>query len=69
MTHYQVTIGYKAVIVINVKSDSESDAKEKALEIMRVQLNKMYKKSDIELQDDSFDANGILNMDETWNML
>lgn len=66
---YQVTIGYKAVICVTVKADSESDAREIAVATMANQRDKMFKKQGFELQDDSFDAHGVLNMDETWNMV
>ena len=33
MTNYQITIGYKAVICVDVKADSEEEGKKKALEI------------------------------------
>ena len=69
MTEYQVTIGYKAVINIAVKAESEDDAKEIATAIMTDQRDKMFKKRGVDLQDDSFAAYGVLDMDETWNML
>ncbi len=69
MTEYQVTIGYKAVINISVKAESEDDARDMATAIMSDQRDKMFKKRGVELQDDSFAAYGVLNMDETWNMV
>jgi hypothetical protein len=69
MTNYQVTIGYKAVISISIKAVDEDDAKEQAVEIMKKQRDKMFKRQDFELQDDSFAAHGVLDMDETWNMV
>lgn len=69
MANYQVTIGYKSVICIEVRADDENEAKEKAIEIMKVQRDKMFKKTGVDLQDDTFKADGVLNMDETWNML
>lgn len=68
-TNYQVTIGYKAVISIDVMSESEKDAKEYAVELMKKQRDKMFRISGFDLQDDNFAAHGIENMDETWNML
>lgn len=67
MTNYQITIGYKAVITINVKADNEEEAKKKAIEQMRKSSAKMYSNS-VQVQDDNYKADGILNMDETWNM-
>lgn len=69
MTNYQVTIGYKSVICIDVKADSEDEAKEKAIEIMKKERDKMFNRQNVNLQDDSFKADGVLNVDETWNML
>jgi hypothetical protein len=68
-TEYQVMIGYKAVITIDVKSDSEEEAKRRSIEIFKTQKDKMYRGRDINLEDDSFNAYGIVNMDETWNLL
>lgn len=67
MTNYQITIGYKAIITINVKAENEEDAKKKAIEQMRKSSAKMYSNS-VQIQDDNYKADGILNMDETWNM-
>jgi len=69
MANYQVTIGYKAVININLKAKDEKEAKELAVELMGKQRDKMFNISSFELQDDNFKADGILNMDETWNMV
>jgi uncharacterized protein YbjQ (UPF0145 family) len=66
-THYQITIGYRAIITIDVKADSEEEAKEQALKIMTTQRDKMFKNGVINLQDDNYKADGVLNMDETWN--
>ena len=68
MTNYEVTIGYKAVITVSVKADNEENAKEKALSIFGKNRDKMLQTS-LQLQDDSFAAHGIVNMDETWNAL
>lgn len=69
MAEYTVTIGYKAVINITVKANSKDEAAEKAVAIMSDQRDKMFKKQGVELLDDSFAAHGVLNMDETWNMV
>lgn len=68
MTNYQITIGYKAVIFVSVKAKDEKEAKEKAMALLGKQKDKMYKNG-IELQDDNYKADGIINMDETWNMV
>ena len=68
MTNYQITIGYKAVICVNIKASDEKEAKD-------IAINKFAKKKDkifgngIELQDDNFKADGILDMDNTWVIL
>lgn len=65
-TNYKVTIGYKAIISIDVKADDEKQAKEMAIEIMKKRRDKMSYK-DLCIEDDNFKADGILDMDETWN--
>ena len=67
--NYQVTIGYKAIICVNVKAESEDAARKKGVEIFGNAKDKVYSKQGIELQDDNYKSYGILNMDETWNML
>ena len=68
-TNYQVTFGYKAIIAIDVKANSEEEAKEEAIKILQTNRDKMYRNGNINLQDDNFKAEGILNMDETWNQM
>lgn len=67
MKNYQITIGYKAVICVNIKADNEEEAKETAIEKFAAQKSKIFKNG-IELQDDNFKADGILDMDATYNM-
>lgn len=70
MTNYQITIGYKAVINVDVKADTEEEAKKKALNLFtNKERKKWFNRQDITMQDDTYGVNGILNMDETWNML
>jgi len=67
MQEYQITFGYKAVITVNVKAESEAEAREKGLkkfESVRVAVSKKAS-----LEDDSYKVDGVLNMDETWNAL
>jgi len=68
-THYQVTFGYKAIITVDIKADNEEDAKNEAVEILKINRDKMYRNGNISLQDDNFKPDGILNMDETWNQI
>jgi hypothetical protein len=68
MTNYSVTIGYRAVIEVNVKTASEEDARVlalKELEKMRGRINSR----NLNLNDDSYTTAGVLNMDESWNMV
>jgi len=68
-TNFQVTIGYKSVIYIDVKAETEEEAKKKDMEIMSNKKEKIFTKRNVHLQDDSYNAYGVLNMDETWEML
>jgi len=67
MTNYQITIGYKAVICVHVKASDEKEAKDIAVKKFAKKKDKMFGNG-IELQDDSFKADGCLDMDATWNM-
>lgn len=68
MTNYDITIGYRAVLSVGIKANSEDEAKEKAINEFVKARNKMLG-GKVNLQDDTFKVNGILDMDETWNML
>lgn len=67
--NFQVTIGYKSVICIDVKAETEDEAKKKAVAIFSKEKDRMFVKQNVNLQDDNYKADGVLNMDETWNML
>ena len=67
-TNYRVTIGYKAVISVEVFASNENEAKQKALDDFQKQRDSMYKKNVI-LEDDSYGAYGITDQDKTWNQL
>jgi len=69
MTNYQVTIGYRAVISISVMADNEDEARIKAKEIFEKEKQKLVNSSKINIEDNRFEADGVLNMDETWKML
>lgn len=70
MTNYQITIGYKAVICIDVKAKSEEEAKEKAMKVFNDTVReKPYQNSKVALQDDTYKVDGVCDMDNTWNML
>lgn len=68
MTNYQITIGYKAVINVSVKAENEKDAKEIAINLFKEQKDKMFRRG-VELSDDNFKADGVLDMDATWNLV
>lgn len=69
-TNYNITIGYKAVITINVKADNEAEAKEAAKKIFEDTVRKKpYQNSKVVLEDDTYKVDGILDMDRTWNQL
>jgi len=65
-TNYQVTIGYKAIISVDVKAENEKEAKEIALKTMRKRADIMGRVG-VDLQDDNYSADGVLNLDKTWN--
>lgn len=69
MQEYEITIGYKAVVTIMVKAKNESEAKEKGINVMKKQRDKMFQLSSVLLYDDNIKAGGCLNMDETWNII
>ncbi|HJV19302.1 MAG TPA: hypothetical protein VJ499_04920 [Flavisolibacter sp.] len=69
MTNYEVTIGYRAVISINVNAENEQESKQKAIEIFEKGRGRLSGSKGINIQDDRFDADGIVNMDETWNSI
>lgn len=69
MTEYQVTIGYQGVICTTVKANSEAGAKELAIERFKKVKEKAFNSSKLDIQDDSFAAYGILDMDNTWNLI
>lgn len=65
--NYQITIGYRAVISVNVKAENEAEAKKLGIEKFKGVKDKIFKK-DVELQDDNFKADGCIDMDATWYM-
>lgn len=66
--NFQCTVGYKAVICIDVKAENEAEAKQLALKEMGKLQDRAYTGKVI-LQDDNYKIDGILNMDETWKLL
>ena len=69
MTNYQITIGYKAVITVNVKAADEKEARSIAIKKFANAIRKIRSNS-IELQADNFSpqGDGCIDMDATWNM-
>jgi hypothetical protein len=68
-TNYQITIGYKAVITVDVKADNQKEAEQAAIELFKKNKDKMFKSESILLQDDTYGAYGLIDMDKTWNSL
>jgi len=69
MTNYQITIGYKSILTIDVKAENEADAKKIALDKMKTVQTRISGVKNVNLNDDNYKVDGIINMDETWNML
>lgn len=67
MKNYQITIGYRAIITVDVKASDEKEAKDIALKKFIKRKDKIYG-SGIRIEDDNFKADGVLDMDATWNM-
>lgn len=65
-TNYQVTIGYKAVLTMDVKAENEEEAKKLAIEEFN---DYRYFGNKLVLHDDSYGPHGIVNLDKTWNQL
>lgn len=65
-TNYQVTIGYRAVLQVPIKAENIEEAKALALKEFEPYRHFGNK---IEISDDSFRVDGILDMDSTYNML
>lgn len=67
MKNYEITIGYKAVITVDVKAANETEAKDIALKKFDEKKHKLFN-SGIFLQVDNFKTDGCIDMDATWNM-
>jgi len=68
MTNYQITIGFKAVIQLDIKAEDDKSAKELALKKMDA-IRKKIESNSICVADSNYKVDGVLNMDETWNMV
>ena len=68
-SEFEVTIGYKSVVTVNVKAENEEQAKKMAIDLFNKDRNKWYATKNIQLQDDTFGAYGVTNMDKTWTQL
>ncbi len=66
-TNYQITIGYKAVITVSVKAENEEEAKKKGLDLFKDKFQRSGSER-INIEDDNFKVDGIVDMDRTWNM-
>lgn len=67
--NYQITIGYKAVITVDVKAADEIKAKELAMKNFNKERERWFKVSGVLLQDDTYKADGIVDMSNTWDNL
>jgi hypothetical protein len=63
-TDFQVTVGYKACVCFSIKAETEEEARKKAIDIVR---DKGIYEGD--MQDEWFKVAGVLNMDDSWNMV
>lgn len=69
MKNYEVTIGYRAVITVSVKAENEEEEKKNAIKTFEKARGRLSGSKGIGLQYDRFAADGIVNMDETWNSI
>lgn len=66
-TNFRITIGYRAVISVDVLAPSKRAGEKKALESFKSAKARFFS-GNIILEDDNFNAHGILNLDATWKM-
>lgn len=66
--NYRVTIGYRAVISVDVTASSEEEAKALAMQDFEKNKERWFKKN-IVLEDDNFGPYGVCNTDKTWSTL
>ena len=69
MKIYQITIGYKAVISVELKADNEEDAKEKGIKMFEKKRDQIFSDHRISLSDDRCNVDGIIDMSATYYML
>lgn len=65
--NYQVTITYKAVVIVSVKAESESIAKERAIDLFS--KTKKFDSKKIDIQVEETNTCGCLNMDKSYNLI
>lgn len=65
-TNYEITIGYRAVVTVEVKAESEAEAKQIGMDYF---TNQRFFGSKSNIEDDTYRVDGIINMDNTWNAL
>jgi hypothetical protein len=63
-TNYEVTIHFQALLSVQIKANSEEEAKEKARNL--VASKGIYAKN-VSVQDNELKVAGALNMDDSWN--
>lgn len=67
-THYKVTIGYTAVVTVDLNAENE----QQAIELARTEFDKVRSaanRNKLTLDDDNVVIAGVLDMDESWNKL
>lgn len=71
MDNYTVTIGYNAVIEVDVKANSLEEAMEKGLkQFDSKEHSRWFKtKNNVSLLDDTYDSQGARNDSMTWEKL
>lgn len=67
-TNYNITIGFKAVININVDAESVEAAKKVAEETFEREIKKAFQKK-LNLEDSEYVVAGVLDMDASWNQI
>lgn len=62
--NFQVTIGYRAIVTFDIKAEDAEQAKK--IVLLQVKEIGIYNG---DVQDETYSAAGVLNVDESWNMV
>ena len=63
-TNYEVTIHFQTLLIVQIKANSEEEAKEKARTLV---IDKGIYAKNVSVQDNELKVAGALNMDDSWN--